>query len=46
MKKSLFILLLLGLLFGGVFLWLLMGASPSNAPQDVRTIELQDTYEK
>lgn len=29
-----------------VFFWLLSGASADNAPQDVQTIELPDTYEK
>lgn len=30
----------------GVFLWLVSGASPDKAPQDVVTVELPDTYEK
>ena len=46
MKKIMIILVLLTLLVGGLFVWLLMGAGPANAPQDVRTIELPDTYEK
>ena len=29
-----------------VFFWLLSGASSDNAPQEVQTIELPDTYEK
>ncbi len=29
-----------------VFFWLLSGASADNAPQDIQTIELPDTYEK
>ncbi|MDB2439707.1 hypothetical protein N9W89_13420 [Hellea sp.] len=29
-----------------VFFWLLSGASADNAPQDVQTIELPDSYEK
>ena len=29
-----------------VFFWLLSGASADNAPQEVQTIELPDTYEK
>lgn len=29
-----------------VFFWLLSGASPENAPQELQTIELPDTYEK
>lgn len=29
-----------------VFFWLLSGASPENAPQDIQTFELPDTYEK
>ena len=28
------------------FFWLLSGASADNAPQEVQTIELPDTYEK
>jgi len=30
----------------GLFLWLVSGASPNNAPQEMQTIELPDTYEK
>ena len=30
----------------GVFFWLLSGASPENAPQEIQTIDLPDTYEK
>ena len=33
-------------LFLAVFFWLLSGASADNAPQEVQTIELPDTYEK
>lgn len=29
-----------------LFFWLLSGASADNAPQEVKTIELPDTYEK
>lgn len=29
-----------------VFFWLLSGASADNAPQELQTIELPDTYEK
>jgi len=29
-----------------VFFWLLSGASADNAPQETKTIELPDTYEK
>lgn len=29
-----------------LFFWLLSGASADNAPQEVQTIELPDTYEK
>lgn len=28
------------------FIWLLSGASPENAPQEVVTIDLPDSYEK
>lgn len=37
--------IVLGLLLGLV-VWLLSGASADNAPQEVKTIELPDTYEK
>ena len=37
--------IVLGLLLG-LFVWLLSGASADNAPQEVKTIELPDTYEK
>ena len=33
-------------LFLVAFFWLLSGASADNAPQEVQTIELPDTYEK
>lgn len=29
-----------------VFFWLVSGASADNAPQEVQTIELPDSYEK
>lgn len=34
------------LLLLAVFFWLLSGASADNAPQEMQTIELPDTYEK
>ncbi len=37
--------IVLGLLLA-VFFWLLSGASADNAPQEVQTIDLPDTYEK
>jgi hypothetical protein len=37
--------IVLGLLLA-VFFWLLSGASADNAPQEVQTIDLLDTYEK
>ena len=30
----------------GMFFWLVAGASPENAPQEVIEVELPDTYEK
>jgi hypothetical protein len=36
----------LAVLFLVVFFWLVSGASVENAPQDVQTIELPDSYEK
>ena len=33
-------------LFLAVFFWLVSGASADNAPQEVQTIELPDSYEK
>ena len=29
-----------------VFFWLLSGSSPDNAPQEIKVIDLEDTYEK
>lgn len=46
MKKFGIVTLVLLLLLGGIFTWLLMGASAENAPQDTITIELPDSYEK
>lgn len=46
MKKLLIAILLLALLLGGLFLWLLADTGPDNAPQDLRVIELPDTYER
>ena len=46
MKKTGILLLVVLLALAGLFVWLVMQASPANAPQDVRTIELPDTYEK
>lgn len=37
---------LLAVLLLAVFFWLVSGASPDNAPQEVQTIELPDSYEK
>jgi len=34
------------ILFLALFFWLLSGASADNAPQELQTIELPDTYEK
>ena len=46
MKKSLILILILLAVVLGVFGWLVLEAGPANAPTDVRTIELPDTYEK
>lgn len=46
MKKTVIIFAaLLGICLLG-FLWLLAQASPTHAPDDVVTIDLDDTYEK
>ncbi|WP_371396427.1 hypothetical protein [Fretibacter rubidus] len=34
------------LLIIGVFVWALAQSGPDNAPQDIKTIDLEDTYEK
>ena len=46
MKKTGILLLVLLLALAGIFIWLLMEAGPDNAPDDVRVIELPDTYER
>jgi len=45
MKKFSYLLLALLLVLAGVFVWLVMSASPENAPQETITIELPDSYE-
>lgn len=46
MKRLLFALIALFVLFGGVFFWLLTASSDANMPKDVTVIDLPDTYEK
>lgn len=46
MKKMGALLGILAILCLGGFFWLLSQASPQNAPKDVVTIDLPDTYEK
>ena len=46
MKKIGILLLILFLALAGVFAWLVLEASPDNAPDEVITIELPDTYER
>jgi len=45
MKKTSLLLLAALVLVIGVFIWLLMEASPENAPQETITVELPDSYE-
>lgn len=40
MKKTMMVFGVFIILAVGIFLWLLSGASPEHAPQDVKTIEL------
>lgn len=40
MKKTMFIFGFFLILAIGIFFWLLSGASPENAPQEIQTIEL------
>lgn len=46
MKRLIFALIVLLVLIGGVFFWLLSASSDSNMPTDVTVIDLPDTYEK
>ncbi len=46
MKKAIFAFIALVVIVIGGFMFLLNKASPDNAPQDVKIIELPDTYEK
>lgn len=46
MKKLLITIGVLILLLLGVIMWLAGSVGPDTAPQDVRTIELPDTYEQ
>lgn len=34
------------LLLIGVFVWLVSQSGPEHAPQDIQTIDLEDSYEK
>ena len=45
-KKITISVAIIAILLLAAFFWLLSQASPENAPQDVTTIELPDTYEK
>jgi len=40
MRKIAIIASLVVIVFAGVFVWLLAGAGPENAPDDVRTIDV------
>lgn len=46
MKKLLTMIGVFILLLLGVIIWLAGSVGPDTAPQDVRTIELPDTYEQ
>ena len=46
MKKLLFVCVTLILFLSAMAFWLLLGASSENAPQDIKVLELPDTYEK
>jgi len=46
MKKALIIIVPIVVLFVFGFFWLLSKSSPENAPTDVITVELPDTFEK
>lgn len=46
MKKAVIGFIVFLILFIGAFLFLLSKASPDNAPQDIKVIELPDSYEK
>ena len=46
MKRLLFALIVLFILIGGAFFWLLSESSDSNMPTDVTVIDLPDTFEK
>ncbi|MDG1126466.1 MAG: hypothetical protein P8N18_02465 [Hellea sp.] len=46
MKKLLLVCVTSILFLFALALWLLSGASSENAPQDIKVIELPDSYEK
>lgn len=46
MKKLVAVLIVLLLLFGGAFLWLLGKAGPENANTETITIEVEDNFER
>lgn len=46
MKRLIFGLAALLLIFGGLFFWLLSASSNANAPTEVTVIDLPDTFEK
>jgi hypothetical protein len=45
MKKFGYLFLALFVILAAVFVWLVLSASPENAPQETITIELPDSYE-
>ncbi len=46
MKKLLIAAIALIVVVGGVMVWLAGSVGPETAPQDVRSIELPDTYDR
>ena len=44
MKKALFLISVILLVIIGAMVWLASSVGPETAPQDVRSIELPDTY--